>query len=84
MTASDDMTARIRDAQSGKQQLVLKGHKLGVWSAVFSPDGELVATTSVDTTARVWNARVQGVAIGTVAQAVLAAGRLAAGSTGVA
>jgi WD40 repeat protein len=35
--------------------VVLRGHEQGLWFAAFSPDGELILTTSKDGTARVWN-----------------------------
>ncbi|HEY3881562.1 MAG TPA: hypothetical protein VGM12_23475 [Trebonia sp.] len=30
------------------------GHSGWVWSVAFSPDGALLATTSADNTARIW------------------------------
>jgi WD40 repeat protein len=57
VTASADKTARIWDATTGKQLLVLRGHILGVRSAAFSTDGKLVVTASEDETARVWDAQ---------------------------
>ena len=56
MTASDDQTARIWDAESGKEIAVLKGHTEPVWSAAFSGDGKRVVTASEDNTARIWDA----------------------------
>ncbi|MGO7947165.1 WD40 repeat domain-containing protein, partial [Rhizobium ruizarguesonis] len=35
--------------------MVLRGHEGAVMSAVFSPDGSLVATGSLDDTARIWD-----------------------------
>ena len=56
MTASDDSTARIWDAESGKEIAVLKGHDGAVRSAAFSGDGKRVVTASADKTARIWDA----------------------------
>jgi WD40 repeat protein len=44
VTASDDNTARVWDADSGKEIALLKGHYIGVSSAGFSPDGKRVVT----------------------------------------
>ncbi|HSK97555.1 MAG TPA: hypothetical protein VK891_13125 [Euzebyales bacterium] len=54
VTAGFDGTARLWDAGSGEQQLVLAGHTAMVVSAVFSDDGERLATADVDGTVRVW------------------------------
>jgi WD40 repeat protein len=56
VTASDDDTARLWDAASGKALVTLKGHTLSVSSAAFSPDGMRVVTASDDDTARLWDA----------------------------
>ena len=56
VTASYDGTARIWDASSGRQLLVLQGHGGPVLSAAFSPDGRRIATGSFDKTARIWEA----------------------------
>jgi WD40 repeat protein len=37
LEASDDKTARIWDAASGEEVMVLRGHEGGVNSAAFSP-----------------------------------------------
>ena len=37
------------------EQVLLKGHEQSVFSAVFSPDGRRVVTTSADFTARLWD-----------------------------
>jgi dipeptidyl aminopeptidase/acylaminoacyl peptidase len=57
VTASDDKTARLWDAQSGKLLAVLAGHEGPVISATFSPDGRRVVTASLDKTARLWDAQ---------------------------
>ncbi len=56
VTASNDKTARIWDAASGKQLVILDGHQDWVLSAAFSPDGKRVVTASQDGTARIWDA----------------------------
>ena len=56
VTASDDNTARVWDADSGKTLAPLQGHTQPVNSAAFSPDGKRVVTASFDNTARVWDA----------------------------
>ena len=56
ITASDDYTARIWDAYTGKQLLSLTGHEGPVTSVAFFPDGRKVLTGSEDETSRVWDA----------------------------
>jgi WD40 repeat protein len=56
VTASDDKTARISDAASGKEIAVLRGHGDRVFSAAFNPDGSRIVTASGDKTARIWDA----------------------------
>jgi WD40 repeat protein len=55
VTASGDDTARLWDAESGKEIAVLKGHTGPVSSAAFRPDGKRVVTASFDN-ARLWDA----------------------------
>jgi WD40 repeat protein/serine/threonine protein kinase len=57
LTGSDDHTARLWDAVSGKELLTLTGHRAGVMSVAFSPDGERIVTGSADHTAKIWNSR---------------------------
>ena len=56
MTASEDETARIWDADSGAPLDTLRGHGDWVSSAAFSPDGERVGPRLYDGTARIWDA----------------------------
>jgi WD40 repeat protein len=55
VTASQDRTARIWDAASGREIAILRGHDNWVVHAAFSPDGSRAITASRDKTARVWN-----------------------------
>jgi len=56
LTASDDKTAKIWDAQTGILIANLKGHKDIVNMAHFSPDGQKIVTASQDNTAKIWDA----------------------------
>ncbi len=55
VTASEDHTARVWDAYSGKPASPLLQHDNSVNSATFSPDGSALVTASSDNTARVWD-----------------------------
>ena len=55
ITVSDDFTARIWDAETGKELAVLNGHESSVVFAAFNPQGTKVVTTSWDKTARAWD-----------------------------
>src|SRR5258708_6439131 len=52
LTGSFDKTARLWDANTGKELQQFLGHTNYVTSAVFSPDGKYVLTGSFDKTAR--------------------------------
>jgi WD40 repeat protein len=54
VTASEDNTARVWEASTGKELAQLQGHTAWVRSAAFSPDGTRIVTASEDNTARVW------------------------------
>ncbi len=54
-TASDDTTARLWDAGTGRQRAVLRGHRLAVDGVEFSPDGSRLATHAQDYTTRVYD-----------------------------
>jgi len=43
------------DAATGEHLRELKGHAMGGLTALFSPDGKQVVTTSLDRTARIWD-----------------------------
>jgi uncharacterized protein with WD repeat len=55
VTASDDQTARIWDAKSGKMLRTFSGHTNVVQSAFFSPDAKKIATADTDKTVQIWN-----------------------------
>jgi WD40 repeat protein len=57
VTASEDKTARIWDAQTGQPLSEPMKHDDWVWSAQFSPDGKRIVTASNDNTARIWDAQ---------------------------
>ncbi|KAJ1456270.1 WD40-repeat-containing domain protein [Pelagophyceae sp. CCMP2097] len=59
VTASDDGTARLWDAETGALQATLEGHTGGVDSCAcaFSPSGERIVTASYDETAQLWDAK---------------------------
>jgi len=54
VTASKDKTARLWQANDGKELFVLKGHEDTILSSKFSFDGKLLVTASSDKTARLW------------------------------
>ena len=56
VTGSWDNTARIWDADTGKEIRQLIGHTNLLLAAVFSPDGKRIVTGSQDRTARIWDA----------------------------
>ena len=69
VTASDDKTAKVWDANTGAELFSLKGHTGPVHSASFSPDGSRILTAayhfsaetlSMLTDVKVWDARTSG------------------------
>jgi WD40 repeat protein len=82
-TGSQDRTARLWDAKTGKLLHVLGGHGLYVESVDFSPDGERVATGSFRE-ARLWETKTGKLVAylhGSVAVAFSPDGKVLAGST---
>jgi WD40 repeat protein len=59
VTASDDHTVRVWDAEHGTELALIGIHQNGVNNAVWSPDGQRIATASRDRTARVWKADIE-------------------------
>ena len=55
VTAGDDASVRVWDAESGHQLCLLKGHHDRVWAVAVSPDGSLAASGSIDASVRLWD-----------------------------
>ena len=54
VTASEDKTARIWDAATGREICGLRGHRTVIRR--LQPDGSRIVTASADKTARIWDA----------------------------
>ena len=55
-TASIDKTAKVWEAETGRELLTFRGHGDYVFGIAWSPDGSKLATASQDGTAKVWQA----------------------------
>ncbi|ETO20708.1 hypothetical protein RFI_16509 [Reticulomyxa filosa] len=55
VSASDDHSVRVWDAESGKQLKNFRGHTNKVFAARFSPDGNTVVSCSENGTIRLWD-----------------------------
>ena len=56
VTGSEDQTARVWDAATGKELRTLVGHANAVYSVAFSPNGRRIVSGSADQTAKLWDA----------------------------
>jgi WD40 repeat protein len=59
-TSSQDGTARLWEARTGRSLAIFPGHTDVVNGASFNPDGTLLATPSVDHTVRIYRCSVCG------------------------
>jgi WD40 repeat protein len=57
VSASDDKTLKVWDAQTGQQLATLTGHSEGVKACGYSPDGTRIVSASWDNTLKVWDAQ---------------------------
>ena len=60
VSSSEDNTAMIWEASSGKLLHTLKGHSGYVYTAEFNSSGTQIVTSSYDKTARIWDALTGG------------------------
>jgi WD40 repeat protein len=55
ITASNDKTVKIWDAESGRELWTLAGHSDWVNAIAYSPDGRRIVSASDDTTIKIWD-----------------------------
>lgn len=55
LTASNDQTCRLWDAESGECLQVLSGHTDEVFCSAFNYEGDRILTGSKDNTCRIWH-----------------------------
>ncbi|SRR6266566_7384219 len=52
--ASEDRTAQVWDADTGRSTFIYRGHSHYVNAVTWSPDGKYIASASIDRTVQVW------------------------------
>jgi WD40 repeat protein len=55
VTASEEQSARVWEAASGRELAALSGHSGEVMSAAFSTDGHRLVTVSTDQSVKLWD-----------------------------
>jgi WD40 repeat protein len=56
VSASNDKTLKLWDAQTGSELATLEGHTDWVTACAFSPDGRRIVSASMDHTLKLWDA----------------------------
>jgi eukaryotic-like serine/threonine-protein kinase len=54
LASTDEKVVKIWDIESGGKPISLKGHAAQVWSLAFSPDGDRLASGSLDGAIKLW------------------------------
>lgn len=60
VVAGADARIRLVDMTTGKVRRTLTGHANAIYEAIFSPDEKLLASSSRDLTARIWDVSTAG------------------------
>ena len=55
LACASGLDIRLQDAHTGEEKMRLTGHEWGIHSMVLSPDGNILASGSQDTTIRLWD-----------------------------